>query len=40
MRSYRMRDLRPMSVAGTWYPAAADDLEVEVERCLSGVSIA
>jgi AmmeMemoRadiSam system protein B len=35
-----MSDLRPMSVAGTWYPAAADDLEYEVERCLSGVSIA
>ena len=34
-----MTDLRPMSVAGTWYPAAADRLQFEVERCLEGASI-
>ncbi len=39
MRSYRMTDLRPMSVAGTWYPAAADRLECEVARYLEGASI-
>jgi len=39
MRSYRMSDLRPMSVAGSWYPAAADHLEFEIERYLSAASV-
>ncbi len=34
-----MTDLRPMSVAGTWYPAAADRLECEVARYLQGASL-
>jgi AmmeMemoRadiSam system protein B len=34
-----MTDLRPMSVAGTWYPAAADRLECEIARYLEGASI-
>jgi len=34
-----MSDLRPMSVAGSWYPAAADHLEFEIERYLSAASV-
>ena len=31
MRSYRMSDLRPAAVAGSWYPASADRLAREVD---------
>ena len=34
-----MTDLRPMSVGGTWYPAAADRLEFEIERHLEAASV-
>ena len=39
MRSYRMTDVRPAAVAGSWYPASADQLGRDVDGYVAGAAI-
>src|SRR5205823_6701184 len=39
MRSYRMTDVRPAAVAGSWYPASPDRLGREVDGYVAGAEI-
>ena len=39
MRSYRMTDVRPAAVAGSWYPASADRLRRDVDGYIAGATM-